>query len=76
VKSRSIPVFLSSLTLCAVSLLSAQDVSATKTTSININPLVADFKWTSGEPDHAKTIVTLTKIIGGIDAELSIGFAF
>lgn len=39
-------------------------------------PLIADFEWQPGEPEEVETIETVTKIIAGIDGELSIGFAF
>ncbi len=39
-------------------------------------PIIADFRWTPEENELTETVETLTKIIGGIDGELSIGFAF
>jgi hypothetical protein len=39
-------------------------------------PVSARFSWSPQKSEDYKTIETLTKILGGIDAELSIGFVF
>ncbi|MBD3343690.1 MAG: DUF3575 domain-containing protein [Chitinivibrionales bacterium] len=39
-------------------------------------PAIAEFDWGESKPEEAETIESITKIIAGIDGELSIGFAF
>jgi hypothetical protein len=39
-------------------------------------PLNADFIWSPEKPEDYKTIETFMKVLGGLDAELSIGFIF
>ncbi len=38
-------------------------------------PFIADFTW-DNEPENARTVESITNVFGGIDGEISIGFAF
>ena len=39
-------------------------------------PVTMHFKWPDGKPGNAKTIEGITRILGGLDSELSIGIVF
>lgn len=39
-------------------------------------PVIADFKWSPDEPEQVETMEAVSKVLAGIDGELSIGFAF
>lgn len=39
-------------------------------------PLYAKFDWSPTEPDQVQAIESMTKILAGIDSELTMGFAF
>jgi hypothetical protein len=39
-------------------------------------PITLNFNWPDGKPNGAKTIEGVTRILGGLDSELSIGIVF
>lgn len=39
-------------------------------------PFIAEFDWSPTEPDNVEAIEALTKILGGIDGEFTIGYSF